>query len=1365
MKQRKTFLGILLLLVTVISTVCLFACDDKKDSSQSNPPATVTVTYVYNNGQADSVATLMVGQTAIEPADPVKADYDFTGWYLGENKYDFSTPVNQNITLTAGWVEKVVEIKDCTVTVRNYDFLTYKGEFVNGTYTLKQGETVTIAFDLSPYYDGTPVVKAGEEVIEANEKGEYVFTVTSNVVVTVEGLTAQNRTIVGLGTENSPYLIKNETQFEQFIARVNSASDGRYNNANVRLEADLDFNGIELNPIGKELNVSHFSGVFDGNGHTVANFEINEESGVIGLFGYLVQGVVKNLTVKTDWYLDMLYENNYIVGGIVGYNMGGDIYGCKFEGSIDSELYYDYNTDNIHVFMGGISGFVQGYSTDWYASVAYCEVNADFNSVGIHPLYAVGGIAGAVIGTAESAPVLINNCVYQGDVTGKNAMVGGVVGYLRNYASVANCYTAGNFSADNENSLSTAGGLVGLAENETAVTYSYTCATLFTNGEEDSDFIYAQIIGAKYKNGEEVKNRTTSVDGKTCLELGLVKGEEIATQKNFKELLQQIGWLQSEWIFSEGKIIPNAQNMDKAEVTVTVSFGGESVTNEGHDGEDLTLTQDQITTKGYYNAYLLYGGSGKNTFVADSGKISYGYFLDEECTQRIPASMLLTQNTTIYVGFASYKEVQGEYYLVFNANEKTTIAHIIFDDNGKMTMEYDGRVENYMFVYDGERILISNGYFANFLYESVGGSLLKTDFYAEITENGLTIYDNIFFTEENEEEYAKPLKAIIPSLALGKWYDANGNTYTFTPDGKVTVNKNGAITSLTYTSVGEKVTIYNAESEINATVSDGVMIDEQGVLFARINKFDIFAGKWEASFSTNHEIYFDGKGSVTYKGKTTAYTLNGETATFNGGSATFDKNGLLLLTVGENKTVMGREGSYIGYWKETLLGYDFELYGIGKEGYGYGYDNNGISFTYTSELDSLGLGEYFLNFYYGTSLYGYAYSVKSNNDGSEMLYAAIYTEAQGALWDNYNLCYEDHYKGVWNNEEGISLDFNGLGRYNVYYDDIEGLWVVQGNVTVTQNGEQQTVRYYFSRETGKVTFTYKGVAYTAEIVDNQLIAHFNGVTATYKQPDALGGIMFEGENILLGFNGKSNVGLGKAQLSLNGGDLEEYDYTLNEVGEVTITNGTNIFTGEISEKTSLLELTFNGEKYSLGYFSYLSNKTYISNSGLEIKIEGYFNLAGEAIGYIDGDKVDLVYMDENTSVVYYSGAIVYYLVAQDYYNVAIFDEYVEYLGMFTISDGYRGEYIGEDGRVLTLDGMSNLLEGYYAVATLTDENGEIAEYVYKVEDGNVIVYILDRNGETDATIPAFILSKEKAEGAVAFTCGEITLYLKSLAIA
>ena len=89
MKQRKTFLGILLLLVTVISTVCLFACDDKKDSSQSNPPATVTVTYVYNNGQADSVATLLVGQTAIEPADPVKADYDFTGWYLGETNTIF----------------------------------------------------------------------------------------------------------------------------------------------------------------------------------------------------------------------------------------------------------------------------------------------------------------------------------------------------------------------------------------------------------------------------------------------------------------------------------------------------------------------------------------------------------------------------------------------------------------------------------------------------------------------------------------------------------------------------------------------------------------------------------------------------------------------------------------------------------------------------------------------------------------------------------------------------------------------------------------------------------------------------------------------------------------------------------------------------------------------------------------------------------------------------------------------------------------------------------------------------------------------------------------------------------------------------
>ena len=43
------------------------------------------------------------GLTATEPAAPEKTGYTFDGWYLGDEKYDFSAAVEQNITLTAKW--------------------------------------------------------------------------------------------------------------------------------------------------------------------------------------------------------------------------------------------------------------------------------------------------------------------------------------------------------------------------------------------------------------------------------------------------------------------------------------------------------------------------------------------------------------------------------------------------------------------------------------------------------------------------------------------------------------------------------------------------------------------------------------------------------------------------------------------------------------------------------------------------------------------------------------------------------------------------------------------------------------------------------------------------------------------------------------------------------------------------------------------------------------------------------------------------------------------------------------------------------------------------------------------------------------
>ena len=43
--------------------------------------------------------------------EPTKTGYTFDGWYLGDEKYDFSAAVEQNITLTAKWQKKTFTVK------------------------------------------------------------------------------------------------------------------------------------------------------------------------------------------------------------------------------------------------------------------------------------------------------------------------------------------------------------------------------------------------------------------------------------------------------------------------------------------------------------------------------------------------------------------------------------------------------------------------------------------------------------------------------------------------------------------------------------------------------------------------------------------------------------------------------------------------------------------------------------------------------------------------------------------------------------------------------------------------------------------------------------------------------------------------------------------------------------------------------------------------------------------------------------------------------------------------------------------------------------------------------------------------------
>ncbi|MGF7059884.1 hypothetical protein [Brassicibacter mesophilus] len=149
----------------------------------------------------------------------------------------------------------------------------------------------------------------------------------------------------------------------------------------VKLANDIDLSGKDFSPIPS------FSGIFDGDHHTISGLKVYGAGSVQGLFRYLQEeGVIKNLHVEG---IVKPSGSKSEVGGIVGTNKGL-IFNCSFKGkvngttSIGSIVGYNDKTGIIkdcqstgsiigEHYTGGIVGLNLGY-------VAKCFNNSKVNT-------------------------------------------------------------------------------------------------------------------------------------------------------------------------------------------------------------------------------------------------------------------------------------------------------------------------------------------------------------------------------------------------------------------------------------------------------------------------------------------------------------------------------------------------------------------------------------------------------------------------------------------------------------------------------------------------------------------------------------------------------------------------------------------------------------------------------------------------------------------------------------------------------------------------------------------------------------------------------------------------------------------------
>ncbi|MGI6257601.1 MAG: InlB B-repeat-containing protein [Anaerovoracaceae bacterium] len=74
------------------------------------PASQMAVTFDSRGGTAVPTQFVLIGTPAKKPDAPTKAGYAFTGWYEKEDatgeQWDFSTKIEGNVTLYAGWKAK-----------------------------------------------------------------------------------------------------------------------------------------------------------------------------------------------------------------------------------------------------------------------------------------------------------------------------------------------------------------------------------------------------------------------------------------------------------------------------------------------------------------------------------------------------------------------------------------------------------------------------------------------------------------------------------------------------------------------------------------------------------------------------------------------------------------------------------------------------------------------------------------------------------------------------------------------------------------------------------------------------------------------------------------------------------------------------------------------------------------------------------------------------------------------------------------------------------------------------------------------------------------------------------------------------------
>lgn len=696
-----------------------------------------------------------------------------------------------------------------------FDYLLDDG-LTGDNHTLSYGEKISFSLDVGAFYAGTPTVLANNVALP-NANGTYTLTVKEDTVISVSGIVKDVSNMPGTGAHDDAFLITRPIDLVYIAEQVN-AGNQIYSTAAYVLGNDIDCKGEELQIIGDLNNdKAFFSGVFscytnsetgEMERYTISNFVINsDDAHYVGLFGCVQTNLtttssgmfygicLDNYTINVSTAgMDEMEEKSIYCGSLMGYGIGVKAFLCD---ATNGEINV-FADDNYFAFAGGLIGCQQGFYEQNYnllslSEIAYAKVDVDVTIVKGVTLYA-GGIIGYAFTNSLVAPAYIHNSFSTGTVSGA-LRSGGIAGGLSEHTSIASCYATGDVVAYagqsnmEEYCRAYAGGIVGQLENDAIVNDCFflgdTSASAYTKDTATKKYAYSgDFVGYADPKATASINAQTHAP-RNCL-------AQLPTD------FESLGFYDCNWVIKEGEAPEINYEMSAEEVVITLNI--QFVTKDA--GVNLKVNGVSSTSYSVTNAYdpivNAFNGGNLLTYMQATATgenaegrnyLSYGYFFDEACTMPVPYSFVTTKTTTLYVGFANYAEVTGDYSITVDGK---TYAFTLAPD-GLLEMT-DGTVSTATrYQYDGKVILFENATFAQLFNGAVDPSLsvledpnfdfnryAYTAFEGAFVDGELHIYDGVYFTKDAplvaSKGSATPTPAVLPTLGTA-YYDTATDTW------------------------------------------------------------------------------------------------------------------------------------------------------------------------------------------------------------------------------------------------------------------------------------------------------------------------------------------------------------------------------------------------------------------------------------------------------------------------------------------------------------------------------------------------------------------------------------------------------------